>query len=831
MHLNRFLLVFFLLTSWNTLAQESEQREAVISVLERLETRYGVSFNFNPKILEDQFVEGFVPGDRLSEDLAQLSQKTKLRFEMLTGNFIAVTLASSGQICGYLKDKDTGAAIAFATVRGPTNSVITDDQGYFEMAATQGSVEIRYLGYRTINRDLQYFAQGRCGTVYMRPDPESLEQIVLTGYLVEGIDKLDNGGYQIDFDRFTILPGLIESDVLQTVQALPGIQSVTETVSNINIRGGTHDQNLIRWDGIKMYQSGHFFGLISAFNPQITETVELSKIGTPASRSDGVSGTIDMWSDPRVNSRLRGSIGVNLINLDGFLDVPLGDNSSIQLSGRKALSDWWKTPAYDAYFDRIAQNSEAISTLGGGVATDQQFDFYDTSVRWLYQPTDKDQIRLNLIYLNNELLFNENALVGLQETSKQSSLSQNSFGAGLSYKRDWNDDWQTLIDIYDTEYQLQAVNQNLLLGQRFFQENEVSETGVTAQVTHHFDDELSGSLGYQFIETGVTNLDEVDLPQFKVLISEVVRTHAPFTQWHYRPTNSTYIGAGLRYNYLDKFKTSRLEPRITVQQKLDEHWNVEASAEWKQQVTSQVINFQNDFLGVEKRRWQLSDNDSIPVIISRQLGAGVAYERDGWLIGLEGYHKQVEGITARSQGFQGPYEFVVAAGTYKVTGVDLLLRKQWQGLNTWLSYAWMDNTYEFPDLQDGQFPSNLDITHTVTFGTSYVYKNLKLAAGLNWHSGKPVTEPTTLTLDPDDQIVYGPVNEDQLDSYLRLDLSVLYELNLKDTELVAGLAIWNLLDAKNTLERYYRPGPEGQAQQFDQQALGLTPQAVVRWNF
>lgn len=60
--------------------------------------------------------------------------------------------------------------------------------------------------------------------------------------------------------EFGILPGLIEPDILQTVQALPGIKSIDETVSDINVRGGTNDQNLILWNGIKMYQSGHFLG-------------------------------------------------------------------------------------------------------------------------------------------------------------------------------------------------------------------------------------------------------------------------------------------------------------------------------------------------------------------------------------------------------------------------------------------------------------------------------------------------------------------------------------------------------------------------------------------
>ncbi|MBT8310711.1 MAG: TonB-dependent receptor plug domain-containing protein, partial [Flavobacteriaceae bacterium] len=123
-----------------------------------------------------------------------------------------------------------------------------------------------------------------------------LDEVVITNFLTKGIAKPNDGTTTINPQDFGILPGLIEPDVLQTIQALPGVQSADETVSNLNIRGGSHDENLILWDGIKMYQSGHFFGLISAFNPYLTKDVVVIKNGTSAFYGDGVSSVIDMRS-------------------------------------------------------------------------------------------------------------------------------------------------------------------------------------------------------------------------------------------------------------------------------------------------------------------------------------------------------------------------------------------------------------------------------------------------------------------------------------------------------------------------------------------------------
>ncbi|MBE7326221.1 Plug domain-containing protein, partial [Nocardioides sp. Y6] len=76
-----------------------------------------------------------------------------------------------------------------------------------------------------------------------------------------------------------------------------------ESIANINVRGGTNDQNLILWDGIKMYHSGHFFGLISAYNPNLTEKVYVTKNGTSSQYSDGVSSTIDMRTKNELNRK------------------------------------------------------------------------------------------------------------------------------------------------------------------------------------------------------------------------------------------------------------------------------------------------------------------------------------------------------------------------------------------------------------------------------------------------------------------------------------------------------------------------------------------------
>ena len=135
-----------------------------------------------------------------------------------------------------------------------------------------------------------------------------LNEILITNIFTSGIDKTKDGNLTLNSEKLGALPGLVEEDVLQITQVLPGVESINESVADINIRSGSHDQNLILWDGMKMYQSGHFFGLISAFNPLITKNVIIIKDGTSAAYTDGVSGTIDMRSKDQLVDSIAGSI-------------------------------------------------------------------------------------------------------------------------------------------------------------------------------------------------------------------------------------------------------------------------------------------------------------------------------------------------------------------------------------------------------------------------------------------------------------------------------------------------------------------------------------------
>ncbi|WP_298901263.1 TonB-dependent receptor [uncultured Psychroserpens sp.] len=830
----RFYIFLFLcfFQLFKSHGQNSEQKVPVSEVLEQITKVHSITFNYESNLLKSIIVTPISQDLSLNSKLKNLEKQTNLIFERVSD--LVYTISKSIRLCGYIKDSELKKPLMGATITGKFAHSVTDENGYFEIEIRSQNelVIIRHIGLKTIERQVKYFDLEDCGIIVMLIQQELISPVLIEAYLVKGIDKRHNWTTSIDYKRFSLLPGLIESDVLQTVQALPSILSVDETVSNINIRGGSNDQNLMLWDDIKMYQTGHFFGLISSFNPLMTQTANVINNGSDVALTDGVSGTIQMQTDKQIDSKFKGVFGLNFLNAELFSNIPTGNKSSLQIASRKSLNDFVRTPTYDVYFDRVTQDTEAENNIANVTNSNQEFDFYDTALRWLYQPTSRDFIRLNFILINNDLGFNETADIDGVLRTRGSNITQNSLAVGLNYKRQWSERLSSTINIYDSEYKLEALNADVLSNQLQLQENIVSETSVLLNNLYE-QNQWRFNLGYQFTETEVINLNDIDLPRFVRRDEEILREHSAFGQvWYKNPNKDFSVRGGLRVNYLTRFEELILEPRLSLRKSIGEHIEIEAQGEFKHQSTSQIVNFQNDFLGIEKRRWQLTDNDSIPIIQSKQVSFGITYKNNGWLLDAKAYYKIVDGITSQSQSFTTKYEFAKQKGSYDVYGFEFLCRKKFSNFNTWLSYSYMNNTYTFETLEDIEFPSNFDITHSVALGTTFSNKSWNISAGVNYRTGKPTSIPLNGNEIVEDNVNFDQGNNERLSDYLRIDASVIYKFKLSNSvRSEIGASIWNISNRENAINNYYRVNVNTEVNKFSRFSLGLTTNAVARIYF
>ncbi|WP_452226089.1 TonB-dependent receptor plug domain-containing protein [Lacinutrix cladophorae] len=664
---------------------------------------------------------------------------------------------------------------------------------------------------------------------------QELEEVFISNYLTTGINKKLTGSITIKPEQFGILPGLIEPDVLQTIQALPGVISVDETVSNINIRGGTHDQNLILWEDIKMYQSGHFFGLISAFNPYLTNKVNVSKNGTSAQYGDGVSSVIDMQLSNTIQSDFKAGAGFNLVHADMYTKTPIGKHAELQLSARRSFTDFVTAPTYKQYFKRIFQDSDLDNNQeieNNTISKNEKFYFYDFTGKFLLNISKKDKLQIRFLTIHNNLDYEEQSTINNVNESLNSNLTQRNMAGGISYSRNWNSKLASTAQVYFSKYNLDAKNFDIINNQRLIQENKVFDSAIKLDTKWRINENANFQIGYQFFEVGISNLEDVNNPEFRSYIKEVIRSHATFTEAQLVSNNlNTNVKAGIRFNYFPKLDTFLAEPRISFSQRFANYFRLELLGEFKSQTTSQIIDLQNDFLGIEKRRWVLANNTDIPIIKSKQASLGINYNKNKFLISIEAYYKKADGITTRSQGFQNQFQYIKAIGSYQVKGVDFLIHKQFTKFNTWLSYSYSKNDYTFESLNNANaFPNNADITHAINFSNTYTQNKFKFALGVNWHSGKPYTKPDkTIT---SSNINYNSPNSSNLKDYLRVDFSATKDFKISEgINAEIGASVWNLLNTKNTINRYYVLDTDENISKVENQSLGITPNLSLRVYF
>ncbi len=666
---------------------------------------------------------------------------------------------------------------------------------------------------------------------------QRLEEVVIKNYLTKGISKTSNGAIKANTKAFKILPGLIEPDVLQIVQKLPGVVSVDERISNLNVRGGTNDQNLILYEGIRMYQSGHFFGLISAFNPYLSDEVNISKNGTSARFGNGVSSIISINNSDEIDDKFEAGIGSNLISADGFAKIPLSKKTELQLSARRSFTDVFATLTYDSYFDRIFRDSElnASNNTNTQLELDEKFVFHDINIKFLYDINDTSKLRVNFLNIYNDLDYNQvytTSQNSFQES--KSDLYQNSFGASIKYSKIWNSSLETSVLAYYSNYDLEATNIDITNNQQLIQENKVEDSGIRIDLSKTVSNNVIINSGYQFNEVGVTNFEDVTNPVFSSLIKEVIRTHAIFgeVEWNSISKNSS-IRFGARMSYFDKLSEVLMEPRITFNQKFFDFFRLEILAELKSQSITQIIDLQQDFFGIEKRRWQLANGSDVPLITSQQASIGLSYDKNDLLISAEAYYKFVDNITAKSQGFQNQFQFVNDIGSYTIKGVDLLINKRFDDLSTWLSYSYSKNDYTFRNLNgEDPFPNTLDLTHTANASLTYDIENFKIGLGINWHSGRPYTQPSETQDDTNSTIEYKAPNSARISNYFRTDISAIYNFKLKNNiKAEVGASIWNLFDQTNIINRFYTFDSDEQIIQIDNRSLKFTPNLSLRIRF
>jgi len=840
-----FLAFLFFFFASRCLGQDELKSIELKKIMAGIEKQHNVKFSYSENDVAGHSI--FPPNVNLplKAKLVYLTNRTLLNFKEKDRYIIVFTnlvKPKDRHVCAYVTDEFGQPIDNAVIVYQGDKKIVTAIDGYFELPpAFKDSVYVTHLGYDEARVKPTGAPDDDCLHIILKIAVTQLQEVVAERYIATGISKKKDGSYAIKPRKFGILPGLIEPDVLQAMQQLPGINSTDETVSNINVRGGTHDQNLFMWNGIRLFQTGHFFGLISALSPNLAHDIKIAKNGTSAFYGESVSSAVDISSRPKDIGSGTTSIGSNMISADFYTKIKASEKANFEVSARRSFTDVLDFPAYSKYSKRIFQNTIVTgldNSTDVNYKSDKEFYFYDFTTQYHQKIGTKHDLYADVIGIGNKLNFTQGTITETNVVTQMSTLNQLTLGGTVTWRTQWNENHSSEAGIYASYYKVDGKNASIEYNQITQQENNILDTGLRISDNLKLNQNFTLHSGYQFNEIGNENIDRVNQPDYSRNVKEVVRTHALIGEVEFTPAESPlYARAGLRANYIEDFTMLYFEPRLVVNYTFNDKWKLELLGERKSQTAAQIVNLQGDFLGIEKRRWVLANDKDIPVQKSSQASVGATFKDRGWLVTVDNFYKKVNGITTFGQAFQDQLELVQAPGNYTVYGTEFLVQKQFKHIYAWLSYSWNNNNYRFKGLEPYRFPSSFELSHVVNSAVIYEWDRLKIALGSKFYTGKPYTAPLinspTFSNAGTPSVVYTYPNSENIANFFQVNFSASYTWQLpKKVSMQVGVAVQNIFNRQNIINRYYRINRTGDGVEVvNTYSLERTPNALIKFSF
>ncbi|RMF00611.1 MAG: hypothetical protein D6772_06125, partial [Bacteroidetes bacterium] len=292
--------------------------------------------------------------------------------------------AQKHTVSGYVRDASNGETLIGATVlvQGTTNGTSTNVYGFYSLNLEPGIYDLvfNYLGFGEEIRTVDLTTGNQKLEVELMEEGAELEEVVVLAKKEDqNVTNLQMSVERLDMSTIEKLPTLLgETDVLRSIQLLPGVTTVGEGAAGFNVRGGSIDQNLVVLDEAPVYNSSHLFGFFSVFNPDAVKGVQLYKGGIPARYGGRLSSILDVRMREGNNKQFEMQGGIGTIFSRLALEAPIvKDKSSFLLAGRRSYIDVLAAPFLN---DNLS---------------DTKLNFYDLTLKTNYKFSEKDQVFLS----------------------------------------------------------------------------------------------------------------------------------------------------------------------------------------------------------------------------------------------------------------------------------------------------------------------------------------------------------------------------------------------------------------------------------------------------
>lgn len=713
-------------------------------------------------------------------------------------------------VSGTVSDASTGEELIGATVyiKELGSGTTTNTYGFYSLTVADGDYELvaQFIGYTPVTKRIS-LSQNIKVNFSLETATTEIAQVDVKGEkLNRNLMNPDMGMEKLQIATIKSIPALFgETDVIKSIQFLPGVGTSGEGFIGYNVRGGGTGQNMMLLDEATVYNAAHLFGIFSVFNNDALKDVKFYKGGIPAEYGGRLSSLLDVRMKEGSPQKFGVNGGIGLLSSRLTIDGPiLKDRCSFIVSGRRSYMDIF----FPLYRDQIPDDTKLY--------------FYDMNAKVNFRVNDNNRLFasgyfgrdvmnyagvMQIDYGNRTLTTRYNHLFNDRLFSNLSVIYSH-FMYGLeSDDTRWESsirDWNAKADV--TFF---ATPQNTLKtgGQLtyhkftpFIVKAGANSPNYMKNVSQH-----NNSLEYAAYvthETKIGGIIDVDYGLRLSMFQNFGKAEVVNLDENYNAVDTTRHTKGVFNTY------KGLEPRISVNWRLTDKASLKANF----QQTYQYVHLASNTMSPLPIDSWFASNPNVKPERCRMVSLGYFQntQNDMYAFSAETYYKKMYDVVD----FKDHADMFVSddiatqirTGQGYSYGLELMLKKQEGKFTGWISYTYSRTFTKVETINNNEYyPSNYDKPHDLSVVATYdVLPRLHLSLNWVYSTGAPRTLPTGRfeyngVIAP----VYAERNKLRLPDFHRLDLSATFDLKTVERkgrpwlEQNLNLSIYNVYNRHN----------------------------------
>lgn len=764
-------------------------------------------------------------------------------------------------VYGSVKDAKTGENLIGAVVQiKETNQVvIANNYGFYSISPNSGKCTIvcSYLGYSVFTKPIEIGKSTRLD-IELSAQTKSLDEVTIQGNKT-ALNSTSVSKNVIGIKQIKSIPSMTgEPDVMKSLQLLPGVQTAGEGSTNLSVRGGSFDQNLIILDEAPVYNPSHALGFFSTFNTDALNNVSFYKGAFPAQYGGRLSSIVDISMREGNYKKFAANVGIGLLASKVTLEGPIvKDKASFIISGRYSYAGQTLNLA-----GKFGQEILQIWELRN--FNDQnKINFYDLNAKINYRINDKNHIYFST-YTGGDRFYS-------YSLNNNNSLEWGNTTSTLRWNHIFNSRLFSNFTSYYSNYNYSYFIADDL--KNFDWKSNIQEAGLKADFSAYLNTSNHLKFGvssvYHYFSPGkiLPRTERSSIKPFALSTKNAVEVSAYISD-EQKISDRLSLDYGLRYagfinigtdtvfqyneektrvtgfkaygsrevvNYYQSF-----EPRISARYLLGKRNSVKLAYGR----TTQFLHLlSNSSLGLPTDVWMPPDKDIRPQS-SNQLVLGYyqTFSNNKYEFTTEVYYKTLQNIIDFKDNanlFVNKHiDTQILSGDGYAYGNEYMLEKKTGDLTGWIAYTFSQTQYRIDGVNNNNyFSPRWDIRHNLSITGNYqLNKKWSVSSTFKFTSGGFVTIPEgTFIYNGSTFNYYSKRNGHQIEPYHRLDISFTHKSRKNDrrswkSEWVYG--IYNVYGRENIYTLFAHQESNLISTQFAKMYLfGIVPSVTYNLKF